>query len=144
MRSVDARPRAGPGPRIVAGAAGVGLVGSGAWAFLFPGSFYETLATFPPPNVHLLRDIGAFLIGLGAVLVFSLAWSDALLAGLAGVAVGSALHLVSHVVDLDRGGSPVRDLVLLSLLTAALAGGAALRWGELRQRDARQVGDGGP
>lgn len=119
--------------RIIAGAAGVGLVGFGAWAFVSPLSFYEAVATFRPPNVHFLRDIGAFQIGLGAVLLLALAWSDSVLAALGGVAVGSAVHLVGHVLDVDRGGSPVRDLALLSLLTVALAGGAALRRRELRR-----------
>lgn len=133
MRSVDAAPRAGAGPRIVAGAAGVGLVGFGAWAFLGPLSFYEAVAAFPPPNVHFLRDIGAFQIGLGAVLLLALVSSDALLGSLAGVAVGSAVHLVGHLLDIDRGGRPVRDITLLSLLTVVLAAGAVLRRRELRR-----------
>ena len=83
-----------------------------------PRSFYDTIATFEPYNRHFIHDIGAFTIGLGAVLLFALVtrW-DALQVALAGLAVASVMHLVSHAVDHDLGG---RDSDLLGLAVVAL------------------------
>ena len=52
--------------RYVAVAAGLFLVVFGAWAFFGPKSFFDQIATFQPYNEHLIHDIGAFQIGLGA------------------------------------------------------------------------------
>ena len=79
-------------------------VGSGAWAFFAPKSFYNTIATFPPYNVHFLHDIGAFLIGLGVALAGALRWRDALFVVLLGGTAGAGFHWVSHVLDRDHGG----------------------------------------
>jgi hypothetical protein len=76
--------------RIVAVAAGMFFLIPGLWAFFAPASFFEAAATFDPYNTHLIRDIGAFQIGFGAVLVLSAFVRDALLAGLAGVGPGRA------------------------------------------------------
>jgi peptidoglycan/LPS O-acetylase OafA/YrhL len=100
----------------------------GIWAFVDPPSFYERVASFPPLNVHFLRDAGAFQIGLGAALLLALAWTDALLVALAAVGVGSALHFAGHVIDENRGGSPVRDLLFLGILAAILLLAAVARW----------------
>lgn len=41
------------------------------WALVAPRSFFTSLATFEPYNPHLLHDIGAFQIGIGAVLLLA-------------------------------------------------------------------------
>jgi hypothetical protein len=51
-------------------------LGSGAWAFVFPRSFYDHVATFEPYNRDFLHDIGAFTIGLGAVMLLALVLED--------------------------------------------------------------------
>ena len=117
---------------LIAGAGGLFFLAVGLWALLAPASFYELVATYPPYNHHLLHDIGAFNIGLGAVLLGALVWRDALLVGLAGTALGSAAHAYAHWIDQHLGGSAL-DPILLTLLAAVLAGGAALRWRELRR-----------
>src|SRR5712691_3400738 len=90
---------------LVTVAAGVFLVALGLWAFFDPQSFFDEVALFPPYNEHLLHDVGAFQVGLGATLLLALVWkSDALLAALAGVAIGSVVHFISHVEDTDLGG----------------------------------------
>ena len=53
-------------PRIVAVLIGMFFFASGLWAMITPESFFESAATFEPFNAHLLRDVGAFMIGLGA------------------------------------------------------------------------------
>ena len=92
---------------------------SGAWAFLAPRSFYDRLATFPPYNVHFVHDIGAFSIGLGLtitlVLVMADRWHPAR-SVLVGVGIGSALHVLSHVLDYDIKPS-VTDVLGLALFT---------------------------
>ena len=113
--------------RIIGWAGVVFMLGSGLWAFVAPRSFYDTIATFEPYNRHFIHDIGAFTIGLGAVLLFALVtrW-DALRVALAGLAVASVMHLVSHAVDADLGGRD-SDLLGLAVVAALFVIGAASR-----------------
>lgn len=105
------------------------LVAVGLWAMAAPESFYGTTALFPPYNQHFLQDVGAFQIGLGAVLLLALIWPlDSLSTALVGVGIGSAVHVVSHVIGRNLGGNPAVDIPLLTVLTLALlAAGAAAR-----------------
>jgi hypothetical protein len=89
--------------KVIAGVAAVFYLASGVWAFAAPESFFDNIATYPPYNEHLLRDIGAFLIGLGVVALAGLLSTDALTAVLAGVAAASLMHGVSHFMDHDLG-----------------------------------------
>ena len=70
--------------KVVSAAAGLLLVATGLWAFAAPRSFFESVATYPPFNKHLLHDLG-----LGATLLLALAWADGLLVALAGVGLGA-------------------------------------------------------
>jgi hypothetical protein len=108
---------------------GVAFVVFGLWAFAAPQSFFDQLAAFEPYNPHLIRDIGAFQIGLGAVLVLVAFLPNAQAGALLGVGLGGAFHAVGHVIDRDLGGSPGTDIPTFSLLAALLlwAGIAALR-----------------
>jgi hypothetical protein len=83
--------------RVVATVVGVFLAVGGVWAMVAPESFFDTAATFEPYNQHFLQDIGAFQIGLGAVLLLAV-WvsADALTVALLGVGVGGLAHAVSH------------------------------------------------
>lgn len=113
---------------IAALAAAIYLV-FGIWAFAAPESFYENIATYPPYNEHLFHDLGAFQIGIGVAALAGLLLSDALAAVLAGVAAGSLMHGVSHVVDHDLGGraSDPWTVSLIGLVTLAAFLGAATR-----------------
>lgn len=82
------------------------FVAVGAWAFADPRSFFERIATFPPYNEHLLHDIGAFEIGLGAVLLGAAVVRDSLVAALTGVGIGMAVHAAAHTIDAELGTSP--------------------------------------
>ena len=110
---------------------GIVFVVFGLWAFFSPQSFFDTLATFEPYNPHLVRDIGAFQVGLGAVLLLVAILPDAHGAALLGVGVGGAFHAVGHVIDRDLGGSPGTDIPIFSVIAALLlwAGIAQLRAG---------------
>lgn len=100
-----------------------------------PETFFENLATFEPYNAHLLQDIGAFQIGLGATLALAVfVTGDALLASLVGVGVGALAHVVSHLVSLGSGGNPEVDVPSLSVLAVLLLVGGWMRWRSLAGR----------
>jgi hypothetical protein len=98
----------------------------GAWAFLAPRSFYDNVATFEPYNLHLLHDVGAFQLAIGASLLAALLWSDGLTVALAGAAVGAVAHDISHFMDRDLGGRS-SDPWTLGLLAVLLLVALALR-----------------
>lgn len=114
-------------PARIAAFGGAVLVFFGLWAMVGPTSFFEQLAKFEPYNQHLLQDVGAFQLGLGAVLLLALRYSDSLASGLLGVGLGSSAHVVSHVVGADLGGTPALDIPVLALLSGALVVGGVMR-----------------
>lgn len=107
---------------------GVLLVVSGVWAMVDPQAFYDSAAKFPPYNGHFLRDIGAFLIGLGSALLLSLRYAKALAVALAANAIGAAMHAVSHVVDRDAGGKSSDPIIFIAIaFVLALAASQAMK-----------------
>jgi len=118
------------GPRLVAVLGGVFFLGSGLWAMVAPKAFFEAAATFEPFNAHFVRDVGAFMVGLGAVLLLAAARPavDALAVALCGVGVGAVAHTVSHVVDRDHGGTPAVDIPVWTLLSLVLLWAGVARW----------------
>ena len=121
-------------PRAVALVGGVGFVALGVWAMVDPRSFFDALATFEPYNRHFLQDIGAFQIGLGAVLLLAVVPGriDGLAVALLGVGVGAALHTVSHIVGRDLGGTPETDIPFFAVIAILLLAGGGLRWRHAR------------
>ena len=113
--------------------AGLFFLAPGIWAFVAPHSFYDQLAPFPPYNRHMLHDIGAFQIGIGAALLLALRWTDARFVVLAASAAGAIVHVVSHLVDDDLGGKDT-DVLVFGALAALLVIAAALRWSAARDR----------
>ena len=103
---------------------------AGVWAFADPESFFDQVATFEPYNQHLIQDIGALQIGLGAVLLLALLvpGQDALAVALLGTGAGSAVHVVSHIIGRDLGGEPESDIPIFVALTLVLLVPGALRW----------------
>jgi hypothetical protein len=100
-------------------AAGLGAydLALGLWAFLSPESFYASIASFPPYNRHLLHDVGAFLSGLGAGLLFGLRRRRLLGAAAAGNAAAALFHLYAHIEDTGLGGHPY-DVPALGVIAA--------------------------
>lgn len=122
--------RGGRGSRFaqtVAFVVGVAFVVFGAWAFFAPRSFFDALAVFEPYNRHFIHDIGAFQIGLGAVLLLAGRIRDSLLVALGGVSVGATFHLLSHVVDRDIGGKPGSDIAFFAITAVLLIAGTFAR-----------------
>jgi hypothetical protein len=116
--------------RVVAVAAGIVFVGGGLWAMAAPESFFDVLGPFPPYNQHFIQDVGAFQIGLGAVLLVAAfaPRADVLAAALLGVGVGSVAHAVSHVLGIDLGGRPELDIPALTALAVVLLLTGVVRW----------------
>ncbi|MEV6889476.1 hypothetical protein [Kribbella sp. NPDC051137] len=83
---------------------GVFFVVFGTWALLWPHNFYEAVAEFPPFNLHLFHDAGAFQLGIGASLLGAVLWPDAVFVALLGGSVAAIIHAASHVIDRDLGG----------------------------------------
>jgi hypothetical protein len=111
----------------------IGSMGAGIWAFSSPRGFYDSLATYPPYNAHLLRDIGAFNFGFGVVLLAALRFRDGLLVALTGVAAAAVAHALSHFIDRGDGGR-VTDPYLFALLAVLLVAAAVVRSREIRAR----------
>jgi hypothetical protein len=98
----------------------------GVWAFGWPRSFYDTIATYPPYNLHLFHDAGAFQLGIAAALAAALVWRDALTVALFGGTVGCGIHAISHFLDRDIRGR-ASDPWVLTAVTVVLAAGLATR-----------------
>jgi hypothetical protein len=122
-------------PDAIAVAAAVFLIFTGVWAFGWPRSFYDEIATYPPYNEHFLHDFGAFQIGFGLALLLALRARDALFVALAGAGAGGALHFVAHIVDHGDGGR-TSDPYLLGIVAALMLAAAALRWNASNGREA--------
>ena len=106
--------------RILAAIIGLFYTVTGLWSFFLPTSFYSTVATFTPYNLHLLHDVGAFQVGMGLVLLAAAATARGLLPALFGVLIGSLLHLLAHTLDIRLGGHPGTDLPTLAGIAAVL------------------------
>lgn len=107
--------------RVIGAVIGAFYLLTGAWAFVAPLSFFSAIATFAPPNVHLLHDLGAFQIGLGLALTLPVALQISLRAPLIAVLAASLLHVLAHLEDIRLGGHPTTELPILSLICIALA-----------------------
>ena len=116
-------------PRVIGIVGAIGFLLTGVGAMAAPESFFDAVATFAPYNQHFIQDIGSFNLGLGVILALSLRpRADALFVALAGSAVGSGAHVVSHLIGWDLGGQPELDVPLFLGLTVLLAAGAFSRW----------------
>jgi len=106
--------------RVIVAFVALFMIGFGIWALVDPHSFYVQIATYPPENTHLLHDVGAFQVGIGATLLFALFRRDALGVALAGASVGTVLHAVAHIMDRDLGGKSTDPLALSLIALATL------------------------
>ncbi|MEA2219254.1 MAG: hypothetical protein QOJ35_1880 [Solirubrobacteraceae bacterium] len=113
--------------QVVTAALALILVGVGLWALIAPHGFYAQAATYPPYNRHLVHDVGAFALGLGACLAAGLLMRDALLAVLAGNAAGAVAHVVGHVVDRGQGGR-ASDPITFGVVALVLVALTVVRW----------------
>ncbi len=80
-----------------------------------------------PYNQHFVQDIGAFQIGLGAVLVLATPLADGLSVAFLGTGVGAPVHVVWHVIGRELGGNPEVNLPFFTLVAALLLAAGAVR-----------------
>jgi hypothetical protein len=113
-------PELQPGVTAAVVVSGLFMLALGIWAFFAPASFADFVEF--PYNRHLLHDVGAFQIGIGATLLLALLWADGVMVVLAGYVVGTSFHLASHIIDRHIGGHAYDPLVLSLLLVIGLAG----------------------
>ena len=92
----------------------------GVWSLLFSRSF-AALIDFPPYNVHLLHDVGAFQIGIGVSVLVSLMWSDSIGVALVAFIVAGTIHSINHALDRHLGGHSYDHWGLASLVLLAAA-----------------------
>lgn len=105
------------------------VTATGAWPFLFPRSFYDKIATYPPYNEHLFHDLGAFLTGLGVALLAAARWRDGLTVALVANAAAAVLHAIAHIEDRDLGGKASDPWVLSAVALAFLVPAVKrIRW----------------
>ena len=69
--------------------------------------------------------MGAFQLGLGLAAIACALSATGHRYVMAGIAAGTALHVVAHVVDVDNGGNPARDITSLVVLAGLAALAAA-------------------
>ncbi len=108
----------------------------GAWAQVFPRSFYDDfpglgrvwIAVDGPYNEHLVRDVGGLNLGLALVAVVALITANLLLTRVAGAAalLYGLPHLVYHAAHADLFDATDAVANLVGLAVAALAALLAL------------------
>jgi uncharacterized membrane protein len=116
--------------RTLAALGAIGFLVFGIWAFADPESFFDHVANFEPYNQHLLQDIGAFQIGLGAALLLAVLapHQDAMAIALLGAGAGAAVHVASHIIGHDLGGRPGTDIPIFVAQTLLLVVPGVVRW----------------
>ena len=83
----------------------------GVWAYFFPQAFYDSfpgvlgswVSVDGPFNEHLIRDVGAMYLALGAASIGSLIWRNEIAYRILGIAwtTFGALHFAYHALHLD-------------------------------------------
>ncbi len=93
-----------------------GALAAGAWAFLFPASFFDAVAPYPPFSSHFVRDAGAAATGFSAMLVLAIRSKDPIAVALGALAVGSLFHALSHLIDIDTRPADFVGLTVFACL----------------------------
>jgi hypothetical protein len=100
----------------------------GLFLLLAPGAFYSALANFGPENHHDLRDMAAFYLASGIVLIVAVARPSWRAPALALVGLQFALHALNHVLDIGNSDPGwVGPFDVLTLVGGALFIGALYR-----------------
>jgi hypothetical protein len=103
---------------------------AGVWAEFFPRQFYNFFPGFGlnfvsvdgPYNEHLIRDVGSFYLGLGAITLVGLLARTALPGRIAGVGWGvfGVLHFGYHVLHPEGTTTDYITEIIALVISAAL------------------------
>ena len=104
-------------------------LGVTAQALFAPRSFYEDfplgrgwVEAYPAYNEHLIYDYGAYTLGAVVAIAIAAIWLDRRVVQLAIVSwlVGATIHLVNHVLTVDRFGTgdAIANLAGLAIFVA--------------------------
>jgi hypothetical protein len=103
---------------------------AGVWAASAPRSFYDAFPGFGlrfvavdgPYNEHLIRDVGAFYLALGAITVAGIAARTALPGRLAGLGWGAfgVLHFGYHATHPEGTAADIAAEIVALAVSAAL------------------------
>jgi hypothetical protein len=111
--------------RIILALVGLYVLGCGLALLFEPRWFFANVGFFPPFNRHYSGDLGAFLVPIGAGLLYAARDPSGNQGVVAVALVGSVLHTFNHLYDaVAEGGSVVggiADVVPLALGTLLLA-----------------------
>jgi hypothetical protein len=88
---------------------------------LVPQWFFDTIGHFPPFNRHYMGDLGAFLLPLGAGLLYAARDPARYRLLIAIVAAGSVLHVLNHLYDALVVGPFSVEHLLTDALPLAIA-----------------------
>ena len=103
----------------------------GAFMFLAPGAFYDTVGKFPPENHHYIKDVATFYIALGIAYYVSVRYRSWRTPVLAVSAIEYGLHAINHLVDGGKASSDLTgwfDFFALAALAVFFAALASFAW----------------
>jgi hypothetical protein len=99
-----------------------------AWGFVDRSSFYDQIAHFPPIKRHLLHDVHAFQLGLGAALLLALCRLGGRIVALWSVSTAAVANALSHISTVSSADArPIRLRSRWSLLRLSFATTVATR-----------------
>lgn len=90
------------------------------------------VAEFEPYNRHFIHDIGSMQLGIGAGAVTAALTRRPIVSGLLGLGAFQVTHMISHIIDRHRGGTPWFDIPGLTVLAAV---GVVALFGATRDDD---------
>lgn len=97
-----------------------------------PRWFFDYVGNFPPFNRHYEGDLGAFLLPLGAGLLYA-TQNPAKYRGLIAVAgVGSAIHFLNHVADDVFGTLSIEHMLVDTIPLLIVLGVLIVAWREAK------------
>jgi hypothetical protein len=112
-------------------------LGATVQALVTPRSFYEDfpfgrgwVQAYPAYNDHLIYDYGAYTLGAVVALVIAAVWLDRRVVQVATASwlVSATIHLVNHVLTIDRYGTGDAIVNLAGLaLFVVIPGGLLIR-----------------
>ena len=114
-------------------------VGLGLFQALAPATFFDSVGPFGDRNDHYVRDLAAYTIPLGVLLLLAVRRRGWRVPVLLFAVLYYALHTVGHLIDVTEADPEANGPVTLALV----AGGTVLLAWLLRRAHAEEAGSAG-